>query len=381
MALNFKPDMSDASQDSLYKARGSSSQFEAGKYKISSLQYPADLMGEENGKNKYGSNYVIFYINVSEDSKLIKNKRVETVNDITPRDRGELLGQAVEQNFDGKTVFGASAAKNLAAVKFVQGNSTGETLKKAAKDVAIAGGTAAITTGAIKLEASNFQAKTKRLETAIALHMPNIMNTRYSVSYDEQNTMVESMALGLAAGGINTTKAMLKAAKGGKITELTDSLGAAKGGITAAALSIPGQGIAQKLTGMAPNPRKEQLFKQVDFRTFQFTYEFFPRNKQEAQQVKNIIDQFKYHMHPEYKDQMSFLYVYPSEFDIFYYHGTQENLNVNRHTSCVLTEMNVNYAPQGQFTAFDDGTPTQINIVLTFKELAPLTKEKIEDGL
>ena len=29
----------------------------------------------------------------------------------------------------------------------------------------------------------------------------------------------------------------------------------------------------------------------------------------------------------------------------------------------------------------DDGTPTQINVVLTFKELATLTKEKIEDGL
>ena len=86
-------------------------------------------------------------------------------------------------------------------------------------------------------------------------------------------------------------------------------------------------------------------------------------------------------MHPEYKDTMNFLYVYPSEFDIFYYHGSQENLKVNRHTSCVLTEMNINYAPQGQFTTFPDGTPTQINVTMTFKELATLTKEKIEDGL
>jgi hypothetical protein len=85
-------------------------------------------------------------------------------------------------------------------------------------------------------------------------------------------------------------------------------------------------------------------------------------------------------MHPEYKDTNAFLYVYPSEFDIFYYHGSQENLNVHRHTSCVLTEMNVNYTPQGRFNAFDDGTPAQINMVLTFKELAPLTKERIQDG-
>ena len=377
MALNFKPNMSDASQDSLYKARGSSSQFEAGKYDIASLQYPADLMSEENGKNKYGSNYVIFYINVSEDSKLIRPgaERVDTVANITPRDRGDLIGQAVEQNFGADTLYGTNVGAALLTTKlFGEDDKAIKALK--------AGGAAVLTSAAIQQQASNFQAKTQRLKTAIALHMPNVMNTRYSVSYDEASTMKESMALGVVAGTINMTKAAIKALDtGGVGAEIMDSFEAGRGGVAAVGLSMPGQGVAQKITGLAPNPRKEQLFKQVDFRTFQFTYEFFPRNKQESQQVKNIIDQFKYHMHPEYKDQMNFLYVYPSEFDIFYYHGTQENLNVNRHTSCVLTEMNINYSPQGQFTAFDDGTPTQINVVLTFKELATLTKEKIEDGL
>lgn len=373
MALNFRPDMSDASQDSLYTARGSASQFESGKYGSQLIQYPEDLMSEENGKNKYGSNYVVFYINVSEDSKLIKNNRVDTVNNIAPRDRGELIGQAVEQDFGLGTITTYNTGYQTLASSLLSGGKT-------KKDFLKAGATTVLTTGTVALEASNFQAKTRRLKTAIALHMPNLMNTRYSVSYDESNTALESMGLGLAAAGIDIGGALLKG-KGGIGSEIMDSLSAGSGGAAALGLNVPGQGVVQKLTGLAPNPRKEQLFKQVDFRTFQFTYEFFPRNAQESQQVKDIISQFKYHMHPEYKDQMSFLYVYPSEFDIYYYHGTQENLNVNRHTSCVLTEMNVNYAPQGQFTAFDDGTPTQINLVLTFKELATLTKERIEDGL
>jgi len=86
-------------------------------------------------------------------------------------------------------------------------------------------------------------------------------------------------------------------------------------------------------------------------------------------------------MHPEFKDANNFLYIYPSEFDIFYYNNGQENMNVNRHTSCVLTDMVVNYSPNGQFTAFANGMPTQINLTLTFKELATLTKEKIQDNL
>ena len=95
----------------------------------------------------------------------------------------------------------------------------------------------------------------------------------------------------------------------------------------------------------------------------------------------NIIQEFKYHMHPEFKDANNFVYIYPSEFDIIYYSNGKENKNLHRHTSCVLTEVNVNYTPNGLFTTFPDGQPTQINVTLSFRELALLTKDKIKDGL
>jgi hypothetical protein len=134
-------------------------------------------------------------------------------------------------------------------------------------------------------------------------------------------------------------------------------------------------------TGLAANPKKEQIFGGVDFRTFQVEYNFFPRSGPEAENVKRIIYEFKYHMHPEFKDANNFLYIYPSEFDIFYYQNGKENLNIHRHTSCVLTEMSINYTPNGTFTTFDNGMPTQINVVMSFRELALLTKDKIKDGL
>ena len=90
---------------------------------------------------------------------------------------------------------------------------------------------------------------------------------------------------------------------------------------------------------------------------------------------------FKYHMHPEYKDTTGFLFLYPSEFDIVYYHGAEENLNIHRHTSCVLTDLTVNYSPNGVFNTFSDGMPTEIAVQMNFKELTILTKELIQDGL
>ena len=80
-----------------------------------------------------------------------------------------------------------------------------------------------------------------------------------------------------------------------------------------------------------------------------------------------------------YTDTDSFLYLYPSEFDITYYTREGENRHIHRHTSCVLTELNISYAPQGNFNVFANGMPTQINITLSFKELAIPTKESIKD--
>jgi hypothetical protein len=43
--------------------------------------------------------------------------------------------------------------------------------------------------------------------------------------------------------------------------------------------------------------------------------------------------------------------------------------------------MTINYTPNGMFTTFPDGMPTQIDITLAFRELALLTKDKVKDGL
>jgi len=361
-----KSTMGDYSGSTLYKGRGGPAEFDTNKYNISQHSYPLDLMGPVG---EYGGNYVIFYINVAVDSKLLKDPSTQTVEDNTPRDNGDLTA------LSNKYKTGAIGAVAAPAAVGIGGALLGGDKKAAAQ----AAGIAAI--GAIGLEtvASTFSGAKKRLATAIALHTPNNMSTTYSINYDEEDTDV--YAMGLAAYGGTAAAAEARKQKGGS-NIAGDGAGNA---IVAAALSqglkLPGTGGISKITGLAPNPRKEQIFKHVNFRNFTFDYQFYPRDAQEAENVLNIIYQFKYHMHPEFKDANNFLYIYPSEFDIFYYNNGQENMNVNRHTSCVLTDMVVNYSPNGQFTAFANGMPTQINLTLTFKELATLTKEKIQDNL
>lgn len=354
------------------------------KYSVEGYSYPENLMGH---MAEYGSNYVLFYINVNEASKMLENPTADLTVDIDTSER-------VKKGLAGKENSTASVVAIQTAAGAIQGAGAGGVLGSALANklgkgaltgalvgAAVQGGGA----GAIAANASGFSRAQKRLKTAIALHVPNQLSIRYGANWSDE----ETFGMQAAQGGIEIAAALAKSA-GALASKDTAAAGAyansAAKGISAIAASValtkgPNAGAMSTMSGLAANPMKEQIFKGIDFRTFSVDYSFSPRNAAESRSVLNIIAAFKYHMHPEYKDANNFLFLYPSEFDIVYYHNGAENMNIHRHTSCVLTEMQVNYTPNGNFTTFAGGMPTQINITMSFKELTILTKELIAQGL
>jgi hypothetical protein len=129
------------------------------------------------------------------------------------------------------------------------------------------------------------------------------------------------------------------------------------------------------------NSKAEQLFRSVDFREFEFLYTFTPKNRQEAANVLKIIRTFRHHMLPEFRDENNFMYIYPSEFNVKYYHGSAENIYIEKQLTAVLQSCDVDYTPNGQFVSFGPGDgapggmPQQITMSLRFKELSVATKE------
>jgi hypothetical protein len=347
---------------------------ENNQYRVDNLSYPIDLLASNSnekysrtGNSQYGDNYVIFYINIDSSSKLLKDQDQyygnKTVEDYTPTDKTRLAGQDItkEQAQTGSALEGAIA---------------GGAIKGDLGGAATGGAVGFVGTEVIATQTASFSKKMKRLQAAIALHTPNNLSARYSANYEEVGTSAFQMAM---RGGEDIARAVEGGVKDGNVSdETTDDMKAI--GAAISLNTIGGKDAISAITGLAVNPKKEQVFRGVDFRTWQFDYQFFPRSKQEYQNVQNIIYMFKLHMHPEYKDTNNFLYIYPSEFDIVHYNGVDENFNLPRHTSCVLTELTVNYAPQSQFTAFEGGIPTQINIQMTFKELVQMSKERIMEG-
>jgi len=388
------------------RAAGVPTEFTPSQYDIKQYSYPSDLY---SNNQVYGGNYVIFYINVAEDSRVLKVNKEPTVDaSLVP---ARMQGDLASNNYNlAQTIAGtagpsaialgaAGAAAGAVAAPGKIASSLAEKAKMAggiknvsrssriftAASVAtksvvggamagaagplIAGGIGATAVGA--LSGGKLTKQQKRLKKAIALHVPNQLSIRYQMDWSAEDTAAYQMA---ATGGTELVKAMTT----GNLTNATGTVNAI---VASLALSKGPQAAALSAqSGLAANPKKENLFKSVEFRTFSLDYKFFPRNSNEAKNVLNIIKEFKIHMHPEYKDSNNFVFIYPSEFDIFYYNNGKENLNLHRHTSCVLTDMNVNYTPNGMFNAFEDGMPTQIDITLSFKELAILTKKQIEEN-
>lgn len=382
-------------------------------YDTRGLMYPSDLMGE-NGP--YGGNYVIFYVSVHQDSVLARGPKatgefVDAPN-VTRGQQGELSGisaaglTAATVAVGATTGYASGISERVARGLGVDLTDRGSTVGKVVDTVggAVLGGAAVVAVGGAK-------AAYKQQKRAIALYIPTDLQVKYGVSWEETSLAGttalamamegagKALAVGTAGAAVGALAGAALAGKGkrgrGAIAGAALGGGIAGGAALAAtvgpvaanygaslALQVPGVGEAlSKSSGVAANPKKEQLFKGVDYRTFSFTYQFFPRSPEEAANVRDIITEFKLHMHPEFKDSTgNFLYIYPSEFDIVYYQNGKENLNLPRHTSCVLTDMSVSYTPQGIVSTFPDGMPTQVNVSLTFKELALLTKESILNG-
>ena len=140
----------------------------------------------------------------------------------------------------------------------------------------------------------------------------------------------------------------------------------------------PSQIIA-RATGQVFNPNLELLFNGVNLRVFPFTFEFFPRNRDEAEEVKLILRRLKYSMLPEKGGAAGLFIKAPYIFQLEYMKGRDKHPFLNRFKPMALTNMSVNYTGSNTYSTFYDGSPTHIKVQLLFKELNPIYKEDYDE--
>jgi hypothetical protein len=367
--------VSETNYDSGRSGRGtiSGEPYEGNKYTPNMLNYPEGVQNLPDLQH-----YVSFYINIRGSSQYVDDatfganasegtRSRSFENRIDRRESGENLEKATKGILP--LVVGYKLGKTAAAV-------SGSNIFAAYAGLASGGATAYALGNAF---GGSFKPdSTIRTSTVINLAINERPSVKYGVDY-------QSTDLGVAAGIAQSTGSISDLFNQALNPEMQRSLLLNLAAIPSAIASLFGgntdlAGMYSLSSGTTPNPFREQLFKAVDPRTFQFEYKFVPRSATEALTVRKIIEQFKFHMHPELSAE-KFFYIYPSEFNIEYRYKNQENENINKISTCVLENMTVDYGgQQAGFHTFEDGMPTEITMRLQFRELEVLTKERIKAG-
>ena len=163
-----------------------------------------------------------------------------------------------------------------------------------------------------------------------------------------------------------------------QISQLTSNMG----------YDIPPEQILSRSIGVIANSNTELLFNGVSLRSFEFTWTMSPRDELEAANVRMIIRAFKQWSAPRKLKKLdtgseasnigktggpSFFLGTPNIFRLRYRTiGNKDIKGVNKFKPCALTNVSVNYTPEGQWMAYDEGMPISVQMTLSFNELEPI---------
>jgi len=282
----------------------------------------------------------------------------------------------------------SSYATSSAGINAPSGDILAKTTGSTLSDVMGTGGIPAQSTQNVKnISGSSFIRKTKMTTDSIALYMPDTLLYAYNHVSLTDTLIGKGVAAGIsladAEKGKKVSTFLSSMFKSAGITLAENAIG---GGITPAAI-YAGLGIVE-------NPMLELIYRNPNFRTFQFDFMFYPRDESEAKGVQKIIERLRFHQAPEISspggaNQYAFL-VPPSEFEIRFYYNGQQNPNIPPIGTVVLESINLNYAPNG-FSAYESygqnlpslggtGMPVAIQMTLQFKEITYLTKSDFDSG-
>lgn len=174
------------------------------------------------------------------------------------------------------------------------------------------------------------------------------------------------------------------------------------------------------------NPKVDVLYGNSELRKFQFSFFFAPQSQKESQDLKQIVKLLRKFSAPEIgvpsgaiaekaasaagslvntvlgttgafsgaSGQGSLLnsglwFIPPAEFLVsFHSIVNRDNAGFNAPTNpylpkigkCVLTRVDVDYTQQGEFSTFTDGSPTNLQLTLVFREMRVISQRDVEDG-
>jgi len=359
---------------------------------VKTHQFPLDVMSDP-GLGNHG-HYIMFYINAQEGSKLAFGTNIAKAGDKHMRKTKEvrkLQDVEIVMKKDEKTGKAVRAKRETNQLQSLMDTSDYGKYNTNLASSSYGGNPFAKASAVIegKQVVSLKRPATHRLDTAIAMYMPQALNVTYGARYADTEisplgAAVGSLASGLVDGGVRSFGDAVELVGDKLAPEVQRRL--QMGGLALADLvGATGAREAFEISqGEVITQRMELAFKNVNRRNFTYNFKMIPKNEKEAEEIRKIILAFKFNMLPEMTGGRTGVTMnFPNTFDIEYKFLQKENDYLHRVSTCVLETMSVTYGGDRfkTFAAMGDGAPVvETTINLAFKELELITRERIEEG-
>ena len=233
-------------------------------------------------------------------------------------------------------------------------------------------------------------ALTKRADgyKSILLFMPEDVNTQYGANWggvgvgigqaqvasmigtktkinkmqDMWSSTLEATTGGLVIDGYSVAKNMMNFSMGGNLT--TDQL-------------ISG------VSGRIINPNVELMYEAPELRGFNLNFKMMPRDPQEGRDIFGICQTLKKAMLPSWggKTKLSqftgSLLTLPKIVSVKFMTGNSLNKYVTQYKPCAITNVSINYTPDGSYATYQDGSPVATMLSIQFKELKLVFEQEV----
>ena len=222
----------------------------------------------------------------------------------------------------------------------------------------------------------------KRIIGTVILPIPGNIQDAQSVKWgDKSMTPIDMAKANIALAGITGGGDAFADAVGNQASSMADAFGTDKDALAAviAGWAAGGQDILTRTTGAIANPNMELLFGGPNLRNFSFQWTLAPRNDKEAKDVIKILRFFKQGMSPIRTKSRLFMKS-PHTFQLSYNNSKGEpHKYLNKFKECALQSFSVNYAPNGNYSTYEDGVMTAYQMSMTYSELNPVFNDDYGD--
>lgn len=205
--------------------------------------------------------------------------------------------------------------------------------------------------------------RTFQFTKSIYLPFPSSVTDQYGASWNREDLFFggEAMRQGLneamkSADGTKSVENIFTSGTADKLGNAVsrginkfaaDPTGALKTGLAVGGTyALTGMGgplasAAKASFNVTTNPYPVMTFQGTGFKSFGFSWTFYPESKKESETIKKIIGYFRREMLPETLKNTPSIMANPAIFEVFI------NPDIKQFKRCVITGLDVNYTPAG----------------------------------